>query len=43
MTAMAPSAPAPALGAKTFGVLAVVGMVVVSSNAFRNSPSCDTT
>jgi drug/metabolite transporter (DMT)-like permease len=31
MTAMAPSAPAPALGAKTFGVLAVIGMVVAFS------------
>jgi drug/metabolite transporter (DMT)-like permease len=31
MTAMAPSAPAPALSAKTFGVLAVIGMVVAFS------------
>jgi drug/metabolite transporter (DMT)-like permease len=31
MTAMAPSAPAPALNAKTFGVLAVIGMVIAFS------------
>jgi drug/metabolite transporter (DMT)-like permease len=31
MTAVAPSAPAPALGAKSFGVLAVIGMVVAFS------------